>query len=178
MSRIAEYKQIDTQVVERTIYHEADEEREAWEEVVTEEIPVMGVVYRDSTPEEDEEAARKEVEQKPQQIESEIASLKNQLADKLYDVVRKMQGDLPDDEWKAVTDITDEITNKYDELGKVVQTTEGNGTMEDPIKGWSVGMDVEQGKWYLTTDGYLWEAIKSGKPSSTTDREYFDVVGL
>lgn len=54
MARIAEYKQIDTQVVERTIYHEADEEREAWEEVVTEEIPVMGVVYRDSTPEEDE----------------------------------------------------------------------------------------------------------------------------
>lgn len=72
----------------------------------------------------------------------------------------------------------EKLQYRLDELGKIVQTTEGNGTMEDPVKGWSVGMDVEQGKWYLTADGYLWEAIKSGKPASTTDREYFDVVGL
>lgn len=68
--------------------------------------------------------------------------------------------------------------NKIDELGKVIQTPEGNGTMEDPYKNWKVGDSVEAGKWYNTTDGYLWEAIKSGVPASTVDKEYFDVVGL
>lgn len=104
---------------------------------------------------------------------AKIAELKAGLSGYLYDVIAKINGKETEGWSKAVA-----IVNEIDELGKVVQTTEGNGTMEDPIKGWSVGMDVEQGKWYLTADGYLWEAIKSGKPASTTDREYFDVVGL
>lgn len=68
--------------------------------------------------------------------------------------------------------------NKIDELGKVVQTPEGNGTMEDPYKGWQVGKEVKAGKWYKTYDGYLWEAKKDGYPSSSIDYEYFDVVGV
>lgn len=63
-----------------------------------------------------------------------------------------------------------------DELGKAMQTEEGTGTLEDPYKGWKVGDSVEAGKWYQTEDGYLWEAIKSGMPASSTDKEYFDVV--
>lgn len=71
------------------------------------------------------------------------------------------------------------LKNQVDELGKVVQTEDGNGTMEDPIKNWSVGKPVISGLWYLTpVEGYLWEAIKDGVPTSETDREYFDVVGL
>lgn len=70
------------------------------------------------------------------------------------------------------------IRNKIDKLGKVMQTEDGNGTMENPYKGWKVGDKVKKGMWYLTEDGYLWEAIRSGTPTSTTDDEYFDVVGL
>lgn len=64
-----------------------------------------------------------------------------------------------------------------DELGKVIQTEEGDGSMENPSK-WTDGMAVEVGKWYKTPSDYLWEAIKDGTPSSETDNEYFDVVGL
>lgn len=71
-----------------------------------------------------------------------------------------------------------ELRNKVNKLGKVEQTVEGNGTMEDPIKNWKVGEKVEKGMWYLTEDGYLWECIKNGIPTSTTDKKYFDVVGL
>lgn len=63
-----------------------------------------------------------------------------------------------------------------DELGKVVQTEEGDGSIENPYK-W-IDQSVEVGKWYKTPSGYLWEAIKDGMPSSETDNEYFDVVGL
>lgn len=71
-----------------------------------------------------------------------------------------------------------EKANAYDSLRKVVQDEDGNGTMENPYKNWFVGDSVEEGKWYQTEDGYLWEAIKSGVPTSTTDDEYFDVVGI
>ena len=70
------------------------------------------------------------------------------------------------------------IRAQFDKIGKIVQTLEGDGTAFNPYKNWEVGMTVEEGCWYSTTDGYLWEAIKSGTPTSTTDSEYFDVVGL
>lgn len=61
--RIAEYKQIDTKVVTETIMvADLNEDGELTgtehEEIVTKEVPVMGLVYRDSTPEEDAEAER------------------------------------------------------------------------------------------------------------------------
>lgn len=64
-----------------------------------------------------------------------------------------------------------------DELGKVIQTEEGDGSMENPKK-WNDGDTVVTGLWYKTPSDYLWEAIKDGVPSSETDNEYFDVVGL
>lgn len=62
--RIAEYKQIGAESVKRTIHHEAyDEEvmdsvvhHEEWDEEISEIIPVMGMVYRDMTAEEEAEA--------------------------------------------------------------------------------------------------------------------------
>lgn len=56
--RIAEYKQTGTRTEQQTIHHPAEYDefgeitREPWDEVVTVEVPVMGVVYRDMTPEE------------------------------------------------------------------------------------------------------------------------------
>lgn len=102
-----------------------------------------------------------------------IDSLKNNIGTYLYDIVQKMQGNKTEG-WKKVQSIINEI----DELGKVVQTLEGNGSMENPFKGWKVGMPVEEGMWYLTEGGYLWEAIKSGTPTSELDKEYFDVIGV
>lgn len=56
--RIAEYKQVSTRTEQQTIHHPAEYDEfgeivtEAWDEVVNVEVPVMGVVYRDMTPEE------------------------------------------------------------------------------------------------------------------------------
>lgn len=56
--RIAEYKQVSTRTAQQTIHHPAEYDEfgeiitEAWDEVVDVEVPVMGVVYRDMTPEE------------------------------------------------------------------------------------------------------------------------------
>lgn len=49
--RIAEYKQIDTKVVSEQIL-EVDENDEQIAKIITKEIPIMGMVYRDMTAEE------------------------------------------------------------------------------------------------------------------------------
>lgn len=58
--RIAEYKQVSTRTEHRIIHHAAEYEdgnitKEAWDETVEVEVPIMGMVYRDATPEEIEE---------------------------------------------------------------------------------------------------------------------------
>lgn len=69
--RIAEYKQIDTEVIENTILvDDIDENGEVigqHEETVTKEVPVMGMVYRDMT--EEEVRAYEEEQSKMAQIE-------------------------------------------------------------------------------------------------------------
>lgn len=74
----------------------------------------------------------------------------------------------------------DAVKYRLDELGKIQQTTEGTGDPFDPIKYWHIGMKVTEGLWYQCFDenGYIWEAIKTGIPSSDIDSEYFDVVGI
>lgn len=69
-------------------------------------------------------------------------------------------------------------TELYNQVGKLIQTTEGDGSAMNPYKYWKVGKSVTEGDWWMTDDGYLWQAIKTGTPSSSTDREYWDVVGL
>lgn len=59
--RIAEYKQISTRTEQRVIHHAAEYDNdgniiaEAWDETVKVQVPVMGMVYRDATPEEEAE---------------------------------------------------------------------------------------------------------------------------
>ena len=66
--RIAEYKQISTRTEQQTIIHPAeyDEQgqivREEWDETVEVKVPVMGMVYRDATPEEIAEMERAQAE--------------------------------------------------------------------------------------------------------------------
>lgn len=76
--RIAEYKQIDTKTEEYTVTIPAEYDNEGkliteeHEETRTREIPVMGKVYRDMTPEEISEAEKLQAEMpKPEPTEEE-----------------------------------------------------------------------------------------------------------
>lgn len=66
--RIAEYRQISTRTEHRAIHHDAEHDddgnitAEAWDETVEVEVPVMGMVYRDATPEEIAEFEREQAE--------------------------------------------------------------------------------------------------------------------
>lgn len=66
--RIAEYKQISTRTEQRIIHHAAEYDdngniiAEAWDETVEVQVPVMGMVYRDATPEEISEFERQQAE--------------------------------------------------------------------------------------------------------------------
>lgn len=66
--RIAEYKQVSTRTEQRVIHHDElwDDNgniiAEAWDETVDVEVPVMGMVYRDATPEEEAEFERQQAE--------------------------------------------------------------------------------------------------------------------
>lgn len=64
--RIAEYKQVSTEIIKKTIlvndYDENGNIIGQHEETVTEEKPVMGMTYRDMTPEEEAEMLRQQKE--------------------------------------------------------------------------------------------------------------------
>lgn len=66
--RIAEYKQVSTRTEQRVVHHEAEYDddgnitSEAWDETVEVQVPVMGMVYRDATPEEIAEMKRQQAE--------------------------------------------------------------------------------------------------------------------
>ena len=69
--KIAEYKQISTRTEQRIIQHatEYDDDgniiAEAWDETVEVQVPVMGMVYRDATPDEISEFERQQAETPP-----------------------------------------------------------------------------------------------------------------
>ena len=56
--RIADYKQVSIRTEQRVVHHGTEHDKdgniinEAWDETVEVEVPVMGMVYRDATPEE------------------------------------------------------------------------------------------------------------------------------
>lgn len=66
--RIAEYKQVSTRTEHRVIHHDAiwDDNGNIisgeWDETVEVQVPVMGMVYRDATPEEEAEFERQRAE--------------------------------------------------------------------------------------------------------------------
>lgn len=69
--RIAEYKQVSTRTEQRVIHHAAEYAddgsitREAWDETVEVQVPVMSMVYRDATPEEEAEYEHHQAEIPP-----------------------------------------------------------------------------------------------------------------
>lgn len=83
--RIAEYKQIGTReetrtrVVPATYDDEGNLLTEETTEEYTVEVPVMGMVYRDATPEEIEAMKQEEIPDMPQSPEDRIAELESAL---------------------------------------------------------------------------------------------------
>ena len=69
--RYGEYKQVSTRTEQRVLHHDAlwDDNgnivANAWDETVKMQIPVMGMVYRDATPEEEAEFERQQAELPP-----------------------------------------------------------------------------------------------------------------
>lgn len=69
--RIAEYKKVSARTEQRVIHHDAlwDDNgnivANAWDETVEVQVPVMGMVYRDATPEEISEFERQQAELPP-----------------------------------------------------------------------------------------------------------------
>lgn len=90
--RIAEYKKIGSHKEQRIIHHDAvfDEfsgmlVEDAHDEVVEVDVPDMGLVYRDMTPEEEAEAARAAAEEA--EIEANREPTTQEQIDDLYDLV-------------------------------------------------------------------------------------------
>lgn len=83
--RIAKYKQIGikeetrTRVVPATYDDEGNILTEETTEEYTVEVPVMGMVYRDATPEEIEAMQQEEIPDMPQSPEDRIAELESAL---------------------------------------------------------------------------------------------------
>lgn len=69
--RIAEYKQVSTRTEKRVIHHDElwDDNgnivANAWDETIEVQVPVMGMVYRDATPDEIDEFERQQAELPP-----------------------------------------------------------------------------------------------------------------
>lgn len=69
--RINELVKVGERTEQRVIHHEAEYDEdgniinEAWEETVEVQVPVMGMVYRDATPEEISEFERQQAETPP-----------------------------------------------------------------------------------------------------------------
>ena len=84
--RIAEYKQISSRTEQRVIHHDnvwddnGNIVARAWDETVEVQVPVMGMAYRDATPEEIAEFERQQAElPKPEPTPDErIAQLEAQ----------------------------------------------------------------------------------------------------
>ena len=79
--RTAEYKQVSIRTEQRVIHHDAEYDEagnitaEAWDETVEVEVPVMGMVYRDATPEEIEAMEQEEIPDIPQSPEERLDAL-------------------------------------------------------------------------------------------------------
>ena len=81
--RIAEYRQVSTRTEQRVIHHDAIWDGNGniiageWDETVEVQVPVMGMVYRDATPEEEAEFERQKAEMPPPELtpEERLAAL-------------------------------------------------------------------------------------------------------
>lgn len=100
--RTAEYKQIGTKIIDEKIIVpvQHDEEGniivEEHTEIIQKEVPVMGMVYRDATPEEE---AQLHIEIP---VEEQIEQLKTQLSMTDYKAIKFAEGWLTEEEYAPI----------------------------------------------------------------------------
>lgn len=103
--RIGEYKQIDAKTIENTImvddYDDNGEVIGQHEETVTKEVPIMGMVYRDATEEEEAEMQKSALEEaltfRPTTVEEKMQMLAEQIQEVLPEGTmqnRSMNGEI------------------------------------------------------------------------------------
>lgn len=150
--RIAEYKQISTETIENNILvDDIDENGEVigqHAETIRKEVPVMGAVYRNMT--EEEVRAYEEEQANVPPIEPTLEEKFNALM--TYMGLRGV--------WNG-------------SVFEVIKEEMPIGDYVNPIS-FTEGMAVEAGKFYKFDDDNIWECIKSGKGSYTS--EYFDII--
>lgn len=114
--RTAEYNQIDTRIVytEVVVPAQYDDDgniiSEERIETIQKEVPVMGMVYRDATPEEEAEM------QIDIPIKEQIAQLKEQLSATDYKAIKYAEGWLTDEEYAPIKAERERIRNEIREL--------------------------------------------------------------
>lgn len=114
--RIAEYKQIDIEIITNEI--EVDDFNEDGEvigthaETITKEVPVMGMVYRDAT---EEEIAEMQIDIT---IEEQIAQLKEQLSATDYKAIKYAEGWITEEEYAPIKAERERLRNEIRELEK------------------------------------------------------------
>lgn len=100
----------------------------------------------------------------PEEQQNRITELENQVTD--YE-----------NKWNNL----DVVKARFNALGKLIKDTQPIGDYLNPIK-FTDNLEVEQGKFYSLDDPdnpaepFIWEAKKSGTPSSANDSEYFNIV--
>ena len=116
--KIAEYKQIDTKIETKVIYHEAEYDengeliKEAYEEEIEIEIPVMGTVYRYMT--EEEIAEMSKIVEIP--IEEQLRQLKKEISSYDYIGVKIAMGVATREEYAEEIAYTETLREKIREL--------------------------------------------------------------
>lgn len=185
MTKIAEYKQIDTKKESYTVTipAEYDDEgnviAEAREGTRTREIPVMGMVYRDATPEELTAAKIMEQESKLQPTTAEIND-----EDKLRLLLDSLPVETPADVIAGDngTELPPKVGYKWQPLyngsafgWELVPDPDAVGTADNPVI-WVAGVRLIPNAYYLHDDVryvYTGEIGRAGETWDETTMEEF-----
>lgn len=178
--RIAEYKQVDTNTITEQVPILDEEGMETGEfETVTREVPVMQMVYRDMTAEEEAEALAQQAEAERQAFEAEMAqqgSIENRLA--LFvesipiDPLPRI-ADRPGYRWKQMYDAQRNAFG-WEEVADPYYVPKADGSYINPIQ-WLDGEQVTADMFYWYDDYDLRKmALADGVPAAWTDAEFFE----
>lgn len=128
---IGDFVQKDTKIVERVIHHDAEYyenkngqyevKSEAWDETVTEEIPIMGMVYRRMTPEEESAYLAEQIEAETHRFDGmSYSDIVESLIRERYSVSDELailrQRDIKADEFEAYNLFAEECKMRAKEL--------------------------------------------------------------
>lgn len=150
--------------------------REAYTEVITREIPIYGLVYRDMTEDEQTQAEAEQAEAERQLFEQEMAnqgSDQNKLELLLASIPTDTKpADRPGYRWKMLYNAKGNSFG-WEEIPDPYYVPEADGDFTRPIR-WVQGTPVELGKWYYDTDPDLPKECKQEGIADTFGLPWLD----